>query len=129
MTRPGTYLSVVLAAGSVAVGALFEADAVAGGSLFNAESGARTAAERVAIVIDASLARDGRHHVDPRLGDVDSEVRLPGDADEARTNVRYFDALGYRLVVAGPRAEAAADSVGVDALHVPDLPGALRAAR
>jgi hypothetical protein len=44
---------------------------------------------------------------------VDAEVRLPRTPAEARTNVRYFDELGYRVVVAGPRAEAAAAAIGV----------------
>jgi len=76
---------------------------------------------RTALVIDASRARDGRELVDPRLRDLDAEVRLPRTPDEARTNVRYFDALGYRVVVAGPEASAAAAAVGVDALRVAGL--------
>ena len=37
-------------------------------------------------------------------------MRLPRDAAEARTDVRYFAAQGYdRIVVAGPRSTAAAD--------------------
>jgi hypothetical protein len=78
-----------------------------------------------ALVIDAEAARDGRELVDPRLLDVDAEVRLPRDAREARTNVRYFDTLGYRVVVAGPRASAAAEATGVGALRAADLSAAL----
>ena len=80
-------------------------------------------------MIDAALARDGRELVDPRLKDVDAEVRLPRNATEARTNVRYFDALGYRVYVAGSTAAAAAESTGVDATDVGGLDGALSVAR
>ena len=79
-------------------------------------------------MIDASLASDGRELVDPRLKDVDADVRLPRTPAEARTNVRYFDALGYRVVVAGFKANAAADATGVEAVQAQDLPGALTAA-
>ncbi len=82
-------------------------------------------AQGKALVIDAEVARDGRELIDPRLRDVDAEVRLPRDADEARTNVRYFDELGYRVVVAGADSEAAADATGVEAVHAADLPQAL----
>jgi hypothetical protein len=80
-----------------------------------------------ALVIDAEAARDGREPVDPRLLDVDAEVRLPRDEREARTNVRYFDELGYRVVVVGARSGAAADASGVDAVHAADLSQALAA--
>ena len=71
--------------------------------------GADHPAPRTAIVIDAPAARDGRALVDPRLRAVDADVRLPRDAAEARTDVRYFAAQGYdRIVVAGPRSTAAA---------------------
>jgi hypothetical protein len=63
--------------------------------------------------------------VDPRLLDVDAEVRLPRTAREARTNVRYFDELGYRIVVAGPRSTAAADATGVGAARATGLSAAL----
>jgi hypothetical protein len=85
--------------------------------------GARSS--RTALVIDASRARDGRDLVDPRLRDLEAEVRLPRTQDEARTNVRYFDALGYRVVVAGPEASAAAQAVGVDAVRAAGLPQAV----
>ncbi len=80
-----------------------------------------------ALVIDAEAASDGRELVDPRLLDVDAEVRLPRDAREARTNVRYFDELGYRVVVVGARAEAAAEASGVEAVHAADLSQAVAA--
>ena len=80
-------------------------------------------------MIDASQGRDGRELVDPRLRDLDAEVRLPRTSEEARTNVRYFDALGYRVIVAGPQARAAAQATGVAALRVAGLPQALEAAR
>ena len=82
-------------------------------------------AQGTALVIDAGTAHLGRELVDPRLLDVDAEVRLPRDSREARTNVRYFDELGYRVVVVGPRSSAAADATGVEAVHAADLPQAL----
>jgi hypothetical protein len=82
-----------------------------------------------ALVIDAPLARDGRELVDARLKAVDAEVRLPRNATEARTNVRYLDALGFRVVVAGPDATAAADGTGVGAARVAGLDAALAEAR
>ncbi len=112
----GTQIATVLAAGVVATGSLFGTD--------SDDRGRHTA-----LVIDASLARDGRELVDPRLNDVDAEVRLPRNATEARTNVRYFDALGYRVYVAGSDAAAAAESTGVDATDVGGLDGALSVAR
>jgi hypothetical protein len=115
MTLIGPHIAAVLAAGAVAVGSLFGAG--------SDEQGRRTA-----LVIDAPLARDGRELVDPRLKDLDADVRLPRTADEARTNVRYFDALGYRVVVAGPRASAAASAVGVDAQRAQGLAGAVATA-
>ena len=120
MTLIGTHIAAVLAAGAVATGAVFGAEALADGD----EGTASTA-----LVIDASLARDGRELVDPRLEDVDAEVRLPRDADEARTNVRYFDELDYRVYVAGAQATAAANETGVDATAVDGLDGALAATR
>ena len=81
----------------------------------------------IALIVDAAQARDGRDLVDPRLEDVDAEVRLPRTDAEARTDVRYFDAQGYQVVVAGPLAEAAADSTGVPARQVQDLDAGLSA--
>src|SRR5829696_7355147 len=78
-----------------------------------------------ALVIDAGAAHQGRELVDPRLLDVDAEVRLPRAAREARTNVRYFDELGYRVVVVGARSVAAADATGVEAVHAADISRAL----
>ena len=83
--------------------------------------------QRKALVIDAEAAQDGRELVDPRLLHVDAEVRLPRNAREARTNVRYFDELGYRVVVVGARSGAAAYTSGVDATHAADLSQALAA--
>jgi hypothetical protein len=119
MTFIGTHIAAVLAAGAVATGAVFAAEAGAGG-----DRGAPSA-----LVIDASLARDGRELVDPRLQDADAEVRLPRDAREARINVRYFDELDYKVYVAGARATEAAKEAGVDATPVEGLAGALAATR
>ena len=93
-------------------------------ALSGAASG-RTAAQGTALVIDAGAAREGRELIDPRLLDVNAEVRLPRDSREARTNVRYFDELGYRVVVLGDRSEAAVEATGVDAVHADDLSHAL----
>jgi hypothetical protein len=127
MTLIGTHIAAVLAAGAVATGALFGADAVADGGLFDTDSD--EGAAPTALVIDASLARDGRELVDPRLEGVDAEVRLPRDTEEARTNVRYFDELDYRIYVAGAQATTAAERTGVDATPVDGLDGALAATR
>jgi hypothetical protein len=119
MTALGMHIAAVLAASAVATGAAFGADA----------PGAGDGATRTALVIDASLARDGRDLVDQRLETVNAEVRLPRNGIEARTNVRYFDALGYRVYVAGAHASAAAERTGVRATSVDGLGGALAAAR
>jgi hypothetical protein len=115
MTHIATGLaSLAAAVGALAVGAAFA-------------PGADHPAPRTAIVIDAPAARDGRALVDPRLRAVDADVRLPRDAAEARTDVRYFAAQGYdRIVVAGPRSTAAADGPAI--VRVADLPAALAAA-
>ena len=118
MTPIGTHIAAVLTAGAVAAGAVFGAEASTGAD-----------AQRTALVIDSSLASQGKELVDPRLNDVDAAVRLPRDADEARTNVRYFDALDYHVYVAGARSTAAAEQTGVDATAVDGLDGALAAAR
>jgi hypothetical protein len=120
MTLIGTQIAAVLAAGAVATGAVFGAEAPVDG-----DDGAAS----TALVIDASLARDGRELVDPRLEAVDAEVRVPRDADEARVNVRYFDDLDYRVYVAGAQATAAAREAGADAIAVEGLEGALAAGR
>jgi hypothetical protein len=119
MTLLGTNIAAVLAAGAVATGAAFAADA----------PGAGDGATRTALVIDASLARDGRDLVDRRLETLNAEVRLPRNGTEARTNVRYFNALGYRVYVAGAHASAAAERSGIRATTVDGLDGALAAAR
>jgi hypothetical protein len=119
MTLTRTHITAVLAAGAVAAGAVFGAEASTG----------EDTARPTALVIDSSLAADGSELVDPRLHDVNAAVRLPRDADEARTNVRYFDALDYTVYVAGARATAAAADTGVDATEVDGLDGALVAAR
>ena len=116
MTLIGTQIAAVLAAG-----------AVAAGSAFAGNTDEQTTP--TALVIDAALARDGRDLVDSRLEGVDAEVRLPRTAEEARVNVRYFDALDYRVYVAGSEATSAAERTGVDATPVEDLDGALDVAR
>jgi hypothetical protein len=127
MTPIGTHVAAGLAAGAAA---LLAAGTVAAGVVFGAEASAGDGGRQpAALVIDASLARDGRELVDPRLKDVDAQVRLPRDAGEARTNVRYFDSLGYRVYVAGATAAAAAERTGVPATEVDGLAGALNAAR
>ena len=115
MISIATSFASLAAAGALAVGAAFAPSA-------------DHPAPRTAIVIDAPAARDGRALVDPRLRGVDADVRLPRDATEARTDVRYFAAQGYdRVIVAGPRATAAATDA--DVVRAADLPGALAAVR
>ena len=106
------------------IGTITALTAAAAVALSGAASG-HTGTQGTALVIDAAAAQDGRELIDPRLLDVDAEVRLPRDSREARTNVRYFDELGYRVVVLGDRSEAAADATGVDAVHAADLSRAL----
>ena len=118
MTLIATHIAAVLAAGAVAAGAAF-----------GAGPATRDEAPRTALVVDASLARDGRELVDSRLEGVAAEVRLPRDADEARTNVRYFDDLGYRIVVAGGDATDAAEASGEPAVYTSGLAEAVAAAR
>jgi hypothetical protein len=114
----GTQITALLAAAAVTAGGLAGASA-------GDEAGS---APRIALVVDAAAARDGRDLLDPRLRDVDAEVRLPRTLAEARTDVRYFAELGHRVVVAGPKATAAADTAGVEAVPATDLSGALAAA-
>ena len=118
MTRTATTIIALAAAG-----------AVAGGGLALADSPEPATGAPTALVIDAELAASGRELVDPRLRDVDAEVRLPRTPAEARTNVRYFDRFGFRVVVAGRRARAAADATGVSARDASSLAGALAATR
>ena len=98
---------------------------MAAGAVFGAEASTGQDAQRTALVIDSSLASHGSEIVDPRLDDLDAAVRLPRNADEARTNVRYFDALDYHVYVAGARSAAAAETTGVNATQVDGLAGAL----
>jgi hypothetical protein len=112
----GTHIAGVLVAA-----------AVAAGSVFTAEADDHTTPS--ALVIDASLAREGRELVDGRLERVDAAVRLPRDADEARTNVRYFEELGYTVVVAGDDATGAAEESGEPAVYASSLAEAVAAAR
>jgi hypothetical protein len=114
-------MGTALVAGALALGGSLEA---------NQDAGTRAGESvRTALVIDASQGRSGRELVDPRLRDLDADVRLPRSSEEARTNVRYFDALGYRVVVTGPQASAAAKATGVDAVRAAGLPQALEAVR
>jgi hypothetical protein len=103
------------------MGTLAALAAAAGVALSGAAGSGSDSTRHTALVIDAAAARDGRELIDPRLLDVHAEVRLPRDAREARTNVRYFAELGYRVVVVGPRSRAAADATAVDAVRVANL--------
>jgi hypothetical protein len=114
MTGFGSTIAAFLAGGAVALGGLLAGHPDSSGS-------------RTALVIDAAAGRDGRELIDPRLRDSDAQVRLPRTDAEARTDVRYFAAQGYRLVVAGPKASAAARETGVAAVSAADLTGALAA--
>jgi hypothetical protein len=111
-------VAALLAAGAVTVGGLL-------GSGSDESSGSAT---RTALVIDAAAARNGRDLIDSRLRDLEAPIRLPRTSTEASTNVRYFAARGYRVVVAGSQASAAAKATGVDAVQVPNLARALAAA-
>lgn len=104
--------------------ALLSAGLLTAGGLLGSDSSSAT---KTAVVIDAAAARDGRDLVDARLRAVDAEVRLPRTRREARTNVRYFAAQDYRVVVAGSQARAAAEATGVEAEKAPGLAGALAA--
>ena len=133
MTGIGAQILTALVAGAVATGGAIAGvgghgdDAVQSGSP-GADVGTQGApTSRVALVVDAHLARDGRELVDSRLRDVDAEVRLPRSEGEALVNVRYLAALGYRLVVAGPDASAAADAADVTSVRASGLAGALAA--
>jgi hypothetical protein len=127
MTVIGTSIAGLLAGGKVATGGLLAASVVWAGGVSDGGPGGGEGASHTALVIDAAAGRDGRELVDPRLDAVDAEVRLPRTLAEARTNVLYFDAQGYRVVVAGPRAASAADAAGVPAVRTADLGAALAA--
>ena len=123
MTSRRNHISALAAAGAFAAGALV----VSG--IASADSPESGATPRTALVIDASLARDGRDLIDSRLEEVDAELRVPRNDSEARTNVRYFTSLGYRVVVAGPRAEAAAEATGTRGDRAADVESAVTATR
>jgi hypothetical protein len=106
--------------------ALIGAAAVAAGGLLGAGSDSDRQ-PRTALVVDAALARDGRELVDARLRNSTAELRVPRNPAEARTDVRYLSAGGYRLVVAGPQASAAA--AGTRAERASTVAGAVAAAR
>jgi hypothetical protein len=115
MTGLGTFIAALLATGAVAGGAL-------------GDESRTPAPAPTALVMDAAVARDGRELVNDRLEHVGAELRLPRNAAEARTNVRYFDALGYRVVVAGRDTVGAAAATGVTAVHAGGVSDALEAA-
>jgi len=128
MTVIGTPIAAALATGAIAVGALAGAGAGAGSGA-SAATGTRAADVPVALVIDSSAARDGRELLDERLIGLDAEVRVPRNASEARTNVRYFDELGYKVIVAGSDATAAAEGTGEPAVYTSGLDEAVAATR
>jgi hypothetical protein len=120
--RIGRRTTGLLVTGAVAVGALIAAGAVWAGDIFGNGAGLSAGlAPRTALVIDADAGRGGRELVDSRLEDVEAEVRLPRTDAEARRNLRYLDAQGYRLVVAGQRAGAAAAATGIAAIRAANL--------
>ena len=123
MTGLATSIGTALAAGALALVGAIDSDQ-------DRRSHGTGGADSVptALVIDATQGRAGRELIDPRLRDLDAAVRLPRTSAEARTNVRYFDALGYRVVVAGPKASAAAETTGADVVRAAGLPQALEAA-
>lgn len=96
MTGIGTQIVAFIGAAAVAAGGLLGGDADS------------APVSRTALVVDAALARDGRELVDARLRDAADELRVARTAAEARTDVRYLEASGHRVVVAGPKASAAA---------------------
>jgi hypothetical protein len=118
MTIIGTQIAALLGTGAVAVAGL------AG----TGSEGAATPPQRTALVVDAATGRDGRDLVDDRLATTGAALRLPRTPEEARTNVRYFAAQGYRVVVAGPESRAAATAVKVPAVAADGVPGAVAAA-
>jgi hypothetical protein len=117
MTGISTPITALLAAGAVAAGGVLDTDS----------TGLAGSAPPTAVVIDAASGRDGRELVAEELRAVDAAVRLPRSPAEARTDLRYLAAQGYRLVVAGPDSGAAAAATGVTAVRAPDLAGALAA--
>jgi hypothetical protein len=127
MTGLGTGIGSALAAAAVAVGGVLAGGGIAGsgasgGEVAGAGNGAADSA-RTVLVIDANLARNGRELIDPRLRALDAELRLPRTTAEAETDLRYFAAQGYRLVVAGPDSGAATQAAGVHAGSLAGLAG------
>ena len=114
MTGIGSTIAAFLAGAAVALGGV-----LAGGS--------DGSAPHTALVIDAGAGRDGRELVDSRLRAADAEVRLARSSTEASTDVRYFAAQAYRVIVVGPLATEAAAATGVSAVRADDLAGALQA--
>jgi hypothetical protein len=114
MTGLATAL-VILVAGLAATGGVLS-------------DGSAQGPPRTALVVDAQAARHGRELLDPRLRAVDAEVRVPRTADEARTDLRYFAAQGYRIVVAGATTTVAATATTVGVQRAPDLAAALSTA-
>ena len=98
MTDSAKRIATLLTVGAVTIGSL----------IGTALGSAGEATPRTALVVDAAGARDGRALVDPRLVGLDAELRLPRTSEEARTNVRYFEELGYRVIVASDVTEALA---------------------
>ena len=78
----------------------------AGGGL-SATAATTHHADRPALVVDASIARDGRALIDPALARSGATVRLPRTPREARTDLRYLQASGYRVEARGPMSTAA----------------------
>jgi hypothetical protein len=116
MTGVGSTIAAFFAGAAVAVGGV-----LAGGS--------DGSAPHTALVIDAGAGRDGRELVDARLRAADAEVRLARTSSEASTDVRYFAAQGYRVIVVGPLATDAAAATGVRGVRAGDLAGALAAVK
>jgi hypothetical protein len=119
MTGIGTQIAALLATGAAAVAGVAGTDS----------KGATAPSQRTALVVDAATGRDGRDLVDDRLAASGVPLRLPRTPEEARTNVRYFAAQGYRVVVAGPQSRAAATAAKVPAVAVGGVPDAVAAAR
>jgi hypothetical protein len=116
MTGIGSTIAAFLAGAAVALG----------GVLVGGSDGS---ASHTALVIDAGAGRNGRELVDARLRRADAEVRLARTSSEASTDVRYFAARGYRVVVVGPLATGAASATGVSAVRADGLASALDAIR
>jgi hypothetical protein len=125
--RLRSQITGLAAAGAVATGGLLAGGAALAWGLIESGSGPTPLGPPNALIVDAAAGREGRELVDPRPRTADAEVRLPRTAAEARTNVRYFDAQGYRVVVAGPKAREAAASAGVPAVTASGVRDAIAA--